>query len=87
MSEALAPFWGNIVESNSKGTYFGLALENVNRDEGGYVDFNVIDLDDIAFINIVSNSTDGTLSGYKQLQSRIPHNDGTWFFLHYNLIY
>ena len=80
MSEAPAPFWGNILKSNSNGTYFGLALENVNRDERGYVDFEkMIGLDGIALVNIVSNPTDATLSGHKQLQSRITHNDGMQF--------
>jgi hypothetical protein len=47
MSEAPAPFWGNILKSNSNGTYFG--LENVNRDERGYVDFKkMIGLDGFA---------------------------------------
>ena len=86
MSEAPAPFWGNILKSNSNGTYFGLALENVNRDERGYVDFEkMIGLDGIALVNIVSNPTDATLSGNKQLQSRITHNDGMQL-LHCNLI-
>ncbi|KIK03719.1 hypothetical protein K443DRAFT_676547 [Laccaria amethystina LaAM-08-1] len=78
MSEAPAPFWGNILKSNSNGTYFGLALENVNRDDRGYIDFEkMIGLDGIALVNIVSNPTDATLSGHKQLQSRITHNDGS----------
>jgi len=78
MSEAPAPFWGNILKSNSNGTYFGLALENVNRDERGYIDFEkMIGLDGIALVNIVSNPTDATLSSRKQLQSRITHNDGS----------
>jgi hypothetical protein len=84
MSEAPAPFWGNILKSNSSGTYFG--LENVNRDERGYVDFEeMIGLDGIALVNVVSNPTDATLSGHKQLQSRITHNDGTQLF-HCNLV-
>ena len=36
-------------------------------------------------VNIVSNLTDATLSGHKQLQSRIMRNDGTQL-LHSNLI-
>ena len=86
MSEAPAPFWGNILKSNSNGTYFILALENNNRDERGYVDFEqIIGLDGIALINIVSNPTDGTLSVHKQLQHHITHNDGMQF-LRSNLV-
>lgn len=77
MSEAPHPYWGNILKSNSNGTYFGISAENVNRDERGYVDFEkMIGLDGIALINVVSNPQDATLSGQKKLQSRITHNDG-----------
>ncbi|EDR05376.1 uncharacterized protein LACBIDRAFT_329820 [Laccaria bicolor S238N-H82] len=80
MSEAPAPFWGDILKSNSNGTYFGLALENDNQDEQGYVDLEkMIGLDGIALANVVSNPADATLSGHKQVQSRVTHNDGsTW---------
>ncbi|KAF7289529.1 Sortilin [Mycena chlorophos] len=80
MSEAPHPYWGNILKSNSNGTYFGLSIENVNRDERGYVDFEkMIGLDGIALINIVANPQEALLTGRKQLQTRITHNDGgTW---------
>ncbi|KAJ7065213.1 vacuolar protein sorting/targeting protein 10 [Mycena amicta] len=80
MSEKPHPFWGNILKSNSNGTYFGLSVENVNRDERGYVDFEkMIGLDGIALINVVANPQEALLTGRKQLQSRITHNDGgTW---------
>ncbi|KAF6760894.1 vacuolar protein sorting/targeting protein 10 [Ephemerocybe angulata] len=80
MSEAPAPFWGNILKSNSNGTYFGLSIENVNRDDRGFVDFEkVIGLDGIALINVVANTEEAVISGSKKLQSRITHNDaGTW---------
>ncbi|EDR05453.1 uncharacterized protein LACBIDRAFT_303185 [Laccaria bicolor S238N-H82] len=78
MSEDPAPFWGDILQSNSNGAYFGLALEIANRDEWGYIDFGkMIGLDGIALVNIVSNPADATLSGQKQLQSRIAHNIGS----------
>ena len=32
-SEPPAPFWGNILKSNSNGTYFGLSIDNVNRND------------------------------------------------------
>ncbi|KAJ7132166.1 vacuolar protein sorting/targeting protein 10 [Mycena epipterygia] len=80
MSEAPDPYWGNILKSNSNGTYFGLSIENVNRDERGFVDFEkMIGLDGIALINVVSNPHEAVLTGRKALQTRITHNDGgTW---------
>ncbi|THU94129.1 vacuolar protein sorting/targeting protein 10 [Dendrothele bispora CBS 962.96] len=80
MSEAPFPFWGNILKSNSNGTYFILSAENVNRDDRGYVDFEkVIGLDGIALINVVANPLEATLTGKKALKTKITHNDGsTW---------
>jgi hypothetical protein len=84
MSEAPAPFWGTILKSNSNGTYFGISIQNVNRDDRGYVDFEkMVGLDGIALINIVSNPEDATISGKKKLQSRITHNDGMCAYFHY----
>ena len=77
MSETPAPFWGAILKSNSNGTYFGISIENVNRDDRGYVDFEkMIGLDGIALINVVANPEEATVTGVKALQSRITHNDG-----------
>ena len=77
MSEAPAPFWGAILKSNSNGTYFGISIENVNRDQRGYVDFEkMIGLDGIALINVVGNPEEAKITGVKSLQSRITHNDG-----------
>jgi hypothetical protein len=77
MSEAPYPYWGNILKSNSNGTYFGLSVEHVNRDERGYVDFEkMIGLDGIALINVVSNTLEAVVTETKQLQTRITHNDG-----------
>lgn len=80
MSEWPNPFWGNILKSNSNGTYFGLSIENVNRNEAGYADFEKFTgLDGIALINIVANPAEATLTGRKVLQTRITHNDGERF--------
>jgi hypothetical protein len=85
MSEPPSPYWGNILKSNWNGTYYGLSIENVNRDERGYVDFEkMIGLDGIALINVVSNPHEAGVSGRKSIQSRITHNDGepsTWITL------
>lgn len=69
--------WGNLLKSNSNGTYYGLSLEYVNRNQAGYVDFEkMIGLDGIAVMNVVSNPTDAVLTHKKKLQTRITHNDG-----------
>lgn len=69
--------YGSIFKSNSNGTYYGLSVENVNRDTSGYVDFEkMIGLDGIAVINIVSNPDESDRGGGKKIQSRITHNDG-----------
>jgi hypothetical protein len=77
MTDNDQPPWGNILKSNSNGTYFGLSLEYANRNDRGYVDFEkMIGLDGIAIANVVSNPQDAPLSGNKILESRITHNDG-----------
>ncbi|KIM90139.1 hypothetical protein PILCRDRAFT_811868 [Piloderma croceum F 1598] len=77
MSEPPRPYWGVILKSNWNGTYYGVSIDNVNRDERGFVDFEkMIGLDGIALINVVSNPHDAAVSGRKSLQSRITHNDG-----------
>ncbi|THH18907.1 hypothetical protein EUX98_g8876 [Antrodiella citrinella] len=79
-SELQGLTWGNILKSNSNGTYFGVSVDHVNRNEGGFVDFEkMIGLDGIALINVVSNPSEAILSRRKELQTRITHNDGgTW---------
>jgi Sortilin, neurotensin receptor 3, len=80
MSEPPHPFWGNILKSNSNGTYFGLSIANVNRDVRGLVDFEkMIGLDGIALINIVANTEEAIITREKRLQTRITHNDGEFF--------
>ncbi|WFD44584.1 vacuolar protein sorting/targeting protein PEP1 [Malassezia psittaci] len=69
--------WGELVKSNSNGTYYTLSLPNVNRDAFGYVDFEKMQgIDGIALVNVVGNPQDAALTGQKQLQTRISHNDG-----------
>lgn len=82
MSAAPNPFWGNIVKSNSNGTYFGLSIENVNRDERGFVDFEkLIGLDGIALVNVVANPQEARNTRLKELQTRITYNDGLCSFV------
>jgi hypothetical protein len=69
--------WGNLLKSNSNGTYYGLSLEHANRNERGFVDFEkMIGLDGIAVMNVVSNVDEAPVTGKKRLQTRITHNDG-----------
>jgi hypothetical protein len=76
-SESPQPFWGHILKSNWNGTYFGTSIMNVNRDARGFVDFEkMIGLDGIAIVNIVSNPEAAAITGTKELQTRITHNDG-----------
>jgi hypothetical protein len=77
MSQTRGAEWGNILKSNSNGTYYGLSLAHVNRNDQGYVDFEkLIGLDGIALVNVVSNPEEAAVTGKKTLQSRITHNDG-----------
>ncbi|KAG8905227.1 vacuolar protein sorting/targeting protein PEP1 [Tulasnella sp. 403] len=80
MSQAKGGEWGNVLKSNSNGTYYGLSLSYVNRNDRGYVDFEkIIGLDGIAVMNVVANPDEAAVSGKKNLQTRITHNDGgTW---------
>lgn len=52
-------------------------MDYVNRNVDGYVDFEkMVGLDGIALINIVSNPHDAPITGVKEIQTRITHNDG-----------
>jgi hypothetical protein len=69
--------YGHILKSNSNGTFYGVSIEHVNRNERGYVDFEkMIGLDGIALVNVVSNPEQVQMTGHKDLQTRITHNDG-----------
>jgi hypothetical protein len=76
-SEPPRPYWGDLLKSNWNGTYFGSSITNVNRDNRGYVDFEkMVGLDGIAIVNVVSNPEVAAVTGTKELQTRITHNDG-----------
>lgn len=69
--------YGSILKSNSNGTFYGVSVEQVNRNKEGFVDFEkMIGLDGIALINIVANAEDVGITSHKKLQTRITHNDG-----------
>jgi hypothetical protein len=72
------PFgYGSILKSNSNGTYFGVSIDEVNRDANGYVDFEkMIGIDGVGLINVVANAREAAVTGHKTIQSKITHNDG-----------
>lgn len=73
--------YGSILKSNSNGTYFGVSVDNVNRDSAGYVDFEkMIGIDGVGLINVVANAKEAVLSGRKTIQTKITHNDGQLSF-------
>ena len=84
MSTEVKAEWGNLLKSNSNGTYYGLSLDHVNRNSQGYVDFEkMIGIDGVAVVNTVTNPEEAARLGKKRLQTRISHNDGlfplSWF--------
>ncbi|KAG8814363.1 vacuolar protein sorting/targeting protein PEP1, partial [Serendipita sp. 399] len=69
--------WGNLLKSNSNGTYYGLSLAHVNRNGAGYVDYEkMIGINGVILVNIVTNTDDVRHTKVKKLQTRISHNDG-----------
>lgn len=87
MSDRPGAEFGNILKSNSNGTFYGVSIEHVNRNRVGYVDFEkMIGLDGVALVNVLANPDDVTLTGHKTLQSRITHNDGVDILL-FNLLH
>ena len=63
-SERPFPYWGVIMKSNGNGTYFGVSVEYVNRNDRGLVDFEkMIGLDGIALINVVADPEMATITG------------------------
>ena len=79
MSQVKGAEWGNVLKSNSNGTYYGLSLAHVNRNDRGYVDFEkMIGLDGIALVNVVANPDEVVFTREKAIQTRITHNDGAY---------
>jgi hypothetical protein len=76
--------FGSIIKSNSNGTNYVMALNAVDRDTAGYVDFEkLIGLEGVALANVVANydTKDYGKIG-KRLKTMITHNDGAeWDFI------
>lgn len=69
---------GAILKSNSNGTSYVMSLDAVNRDTGGFVDFEKMKgLEGVALVNIVDNRKASDETGEKKkLKTMITHNDG-----------
>lgn len=71
---------GAILKSNSNGTSYVLALNDVNRNSHGYVDYDRMEgIEGVLLANTVSNPDS---SDIKKLKTQISFNDGSqWSFL------
>ncbi|KAF2682359.1 vacuolar protein sorting/targeting protein 10 [Lentithecium fluviatile CBS 122367] len=72
---------GSLYTSNSNGTYFTKNIDNTNRNERGYVDFEKIsNIQGIVMVNVVDNP-DEAESPYKEkkLKTQISFDDGRTF--------
>jgi len=80
--------FGNLIKSNAAGQSYIEALDAVNRDSNGYVDFEQMEgLEGVIMVNKVVNP-DKAVQGYKKrLQTVITHNDGSrWSLLNPPLV-
>ena len=69
--------YGSILKSNWNGTYYSLSLENANRDDIGFVDFEKMQgIQGISIANIVSNVYEANMGSDKELKTKITFNDG-----------
>jgi Sortilin, neurotensin receptor 3,/Sortilin, neurotensin receptor 3, C-terminal len=77
--------YGDILKSNSNGTSYIVSIENVNRNEYGYVDWEKMQgLEGVAIVNIVANKDEVSKgAGVDKLKKTvITHDDGaTWSYL------
>jgi hypothetical protein len=72
---------GTLFVSSSDGTQFSKSLDNTNRNNAGYVDFeDLYGVDGVGIANVVLNPQEvESRRGSKQLSSRITFDDGrTW---------
>ncbi|PMD41536.1 Oligoxyloglucan reducing end-specific cellobiohydrolase [Hyaloscypha variabilis F] len=76
--------YGSIIKSNSNGTFYTMALENVDTDHLGYVDFEkMFGIEGVAMVNVVANAWSKNFDNEgKILKTMITHNDGAeWDYL------
>ncbi|KAF1959139.1 vacuolar protein sorting/targeting protein 10 [Byssothecium circinans] len=72
---------GSLYTSNSNGTYFTKNIDNTNRNEQGYIDFEKIsNIQGIVMVNIVQNPKEAERPNVqKKLKSQISFDDGRTF--------
>jgi hypothetical protein len=72
---------GNLFTSNSNGSYFTRSLENTNRNDNGFVDFEKVQsIEGIFLANIVENAEEvksNPRTAQKNIESRISFDDGS----------
>lgn len=69
--------YGTILKSNSNGTDYVISMNDVNRNEQGYVDFEkMLGLEGVAIVNVVENPKEASEGSKKKLKTKITHNDG-----------
>ncbi|KAI9297110.1 Oligoxyloglucan reducing end-specific cellobiohydrolase [Neoconidiobolus thromboides FSU 785] len=74
--------YGPLLISDSNGTQFTKSLDNLNRDDDGFVDFEkMAGIEGVALANQVFNSEEVKLTKIKKIQSRITFNNGNGFLL------
>ncbi len=78
---------GTLFVSNSNGTYFVESLQDTNRNELGFVDYeNLYGVEGVGLANVVSNAADvESKRAQKILRSRITFDDGAFLVLFANL--
>jgi len=71
---------GSLYTSNSNGTYFTRNVENTNRNEDGFVDFEKIaNIQGVVLVNVINNPEKVSRGQPKQLKSQISFDDGRTF--------
>ena len=69
--------WGSLMLSNWNGTHFKEALQYVNRDSRGYVDFEKMEtIEGVALANQVSNAEHTMIGGHKEIRTVITFDNG-----------
>jgi hypothetical protein len=75
--------YGTLLKSNSNGTDYVVSMNEVNRNEFGFVDFErMLGLEGVIVINTVINAAEAGRGSRKQLKTQITFNDGAeWSYL------
>ncbi|OWB79459.1 hypothetical protein B5S32_g3681 [[Candida] boidinii] len=70
--------YGSILKSNFNGTSYVMSIQDINRDNVGYVDYeSIVGLEGVAIANRVMNTDKVNMDNeFKRLKTFITHNDG-----------